>query len=64
MSSAFGFQPSEKLRVAGLDNMVERSLFWPMSFVCVALSVVGLWHSSAVAPRDTSISVQDLDFEI
>ena len=48
--SAFGFQPGEKLRVVGLDNLVERCLFWPMSFVCVALSVVGLWHSSAPAP--------------
>ena len=48
--SAFGFQPGEKLRVVGLDNLVERRPFWPMSFVCVALRVVGLWHSSALAP--------------
>ena len=39
---AFGFQPGEKLRVVGLDNLAERRLFWPMSFMCVALCVVGL----------------------
>ena len=48
--SAFGYQTGEKLWVVGLDNPVERSLFWPMSYVCVALSVVGVWHSSAPAP--------------
>lgn len=40
--SASGFQPGEKLRVVGLDNLAERRLFWPMSFMCVALRVVGL----------------------
>ena len=46
---AFGLQPGRKLRVAGLDDAIERRLFRSVAFVDVAVGTAGSKQSSQPA---------------
>ncbi len=46
---AFGLQPGKKLRVAGLDDTIERRLFRSVAFVDVAVGTAGSKQSSQPA---------------
>ena len=46
---AFGLQPGKKLRVAGLDDAMERRLFRSVAFVDVAVGTAGSKQSSQPA---------------
>ncbi len=46
---AFGLQPGKKLRVAGLDDAIERRLFRSVAFVDVAVGTAGSKQSSQPA---------------
>ena len=48
--SAFGFESGEKLRIVGLDDRIERGLFWPMALVGIPVGAAGLCQSSSPAP--------------
>ena len=46
---AFGLQPGKKLRIAGLDDAIERRLFRSVAFVDVAVGAAGSKQSSQPA---------------
>ena len=47
---AFGLQPGKKLRVAGLDDVIERRLFRSVAFVDVAVGAAE-WVEAILTAR-------------
>ncbi len=43
--TAFGIKASDKLRIVGLDDVVERSLFRTVALIVVTVDAVELWQS-------------------